>query len=384
MTFGSLFAGIGGLDLGLERAGMQCRWQVEIDEYCTQVLEKHWPGVKRYGDIRKLSGDELEPVDLICGGFPCQDLSVAGKQEGIEGTRSILWFEFARLVRRLGPRWVLIENVPGLLVHGAMRRVVGELARLGYVGCWRSLRASEFRASHLRKRVFLVAYRDGERCGEAGGLRSGTFALSGSGSQDVADRERYGGHQGRTESGGQQGRSDVVECDGKLGDSQRTRWEQTGIRCDEQAGSESEAGCGDLADASNGFLPAAFRQPVERDGSGSAGEILSDSLSEGLEIRGRERGDHAAQCATPERDCRTLPAFAPGPADPRWPAILEHYPWLAPALESPVRGVADGISRDLERAMRHRTKRLGRLGNAVVPQAAQWIGEKILALEGGR
>src|SRR5262249_47653381 len=107
----------------------------------------------------------------LAGGFPCQDLSQAGKRAGIEGSRSGLWFEYARLVRELRPRYVLIENVPGLLVSDAMRRVVGELAGLGYVGCWRSLRASEFGASHLRKRVFIVAYReclDSERRGDAG------------------------------------------------------------------------------------------------------------------------------------------------------------------------------------------------------------------------
>jgi DNA (cytosine-5)-methyltransferase 1 len=158
VTFGSCFSGVGGLDLGLERAGLECRWQIEIDDYAIRVLEKHWPDVKRYRDITKVEGRELEPVDLICGGFPCQDLSQAGKRAGIEGSRSGLWFEFARLVGELGPRWVLIENVPGLLVHDAMRRVVGELARLGYVGCWRSLRAAECGASHLRKRVFIVAH----------------------------------------------------------------------------------------------------------------------------------------------------------------------------------------------------------------------------------
>src|SRR5215510_9060927 len=123
LTFGSLFAGIGGIDLGLERAGMECRWQVEIDPFCRQILAKHWPEVKRYDDIRKLAASDLEPVDLMAGGFPCQDLSQAGKRAGIEGTRSGLWFEFARLVRGLRPRYVLIENVPGLLVYDAMRRV---------------------------------------------------------------------------------------------------------------------------------------------------------------------------------------------------------------------------------------------------------------------
>src|SRR6185436_9645399 len=94
MTFGSLFAGIGGLDLGLERAGMECRWQVENDPFCIAVLEKHWPEVKRYGDIREVEGSELERVDLMCGGFPCQDLSCAGVKRGIaHGTRSGLWIE---------------------------------------------------------------------------------------------------------------------------------------------------------------------------------------------------------------------------------------------------------------------------------------------------
>ena len=160
MTYGSLFSGIGGIDLGLDRAGLRCLWQVEKDEYCRRVLEKHWPDVKRYGDVTELSGNELQPVDLICGGFPCQDVShaAAGSRAGIEGTRSGLWFEFCRIVRTLRPRFLFIENVAGVLVYGAMRRVIGELARLGYVGIWRSIRASDFGASHRRKRIFVVAY----------------------------------------------------------------------------------------------------------------------------------------------------------------------------------------------------------------------------------
>lgn len=260
MTFGSLFTGIGGIDLGLERAGMECLWQVENDQDCIKNLKRHWPKVKRYGDIRTIRGTDLDPIDLIAGGFPCQDLSHAGKRTGIEGTRSGLWFEFARLVGELGPRYVLIENVPGLLVHDAMRRVIGELARLGYVGCWRSLRAAEFGASHLRKRVFIVA---------------------------------------------------------------------------------------------DGFSPR-------------------------LEERRCIRSDDAEERASAERDCGTLPAFAPGPADPRWPAILAARPDLAPALESPLRRVADGVPDWLDGAMQDRTRRLRRLGNAVVPQIAEWIGLRII------
>lgn len=159
MTFGSLFSGIGGMDLGLERAGMECRWQVEIDEYCLKVLEKHWPNVKRYGDIRKIDGSELEPVDLIAGGFPCQDLSCAGLKRGIsDGTRSGLWFDFARIIGNLRPRFVHIENVPGLLANEPMRRVLGDLSALGFDAEWESIPAAAVGAPHVRDRVWIFAY----------------------------------------------------------------------------------------------------------------------------------------------------------------------------------------------------------------------------------
>lgn len=157
MTFGSLFSGIGGMDLGLERAGMECRWQVEIDPFCQKVLAKHWPNVKRYGDITKLEGSELEAVDLIAGGFPCQDVSRVGSRNGIDGKRSGLWTEYIRLVRFLRPRYVLVENVAGLL-DGGIGRVLGDLARCGYDAEWDMLPAFLFGLPHRRERVFIVAY----------------------------------------------------------------------------------------------------------------------------------------------------------------------------------------------------------------------------------
>lgn len=114
LRVGSLFAGIGGLDLGLERAGMKIVWQVEIDPFCLRMLEKHWPEVPKYGDIRQLTGEELEEVDLIAAGFPCQPVSVAGKKRGTEDERW-LWPEAARIIRMVRPKYVLVENVPGLL-----------------------------------------------------------------------------------------------------------------------------------------------------------------------------------------------------------------------------------------------------------------------------
>lgn len=160
MRVGSLFSGIGGMDLGLERAGMQVLWQVENDPYCSRVLAKHWPGVRRYGDIREVRGDELEPVDLIAGGFPCQPVSIAGKQLGQDDARW-LWPEFARLIGAVRPRFVLVENVPGLLDRG-MGDVLGELAGLGFDAEWSIIPACALGAPHTRERLFIVAHANGE------------------------------------------------------------------------------------------------------------------------------------------------------------------------------------------------------------------------------
>jgi DNA (cytosine-5)-methyltransferase 1 len=181
MTFGSLFSGIGGIDLGLERAGMECKWQVEIDVFCRRVLKKHWPDVRRYGDIRTVGADSLEPVDLLAGGFPCQDVSIAGKRAGIkEGTRSGLWSEYYRVICELRPRYVFVENVTGLFIDG-MGRVLSDLAEIGYNAEWQVLSAADMGALHLRKRVFIVAYSNGKRCSPFCGVEaiSGEQACSG-------------------------------------------------------------------------------------------------------------------------------------------------------------------------------------------------------------
>jgi DNA (cytosine-5)-methyltransferase 1 len=156
MTFGSLFSGIGGMDLGLERAGLTCRWQVEIDEYCSRVLAKHWPEVKRYRDVKTIQAAELEPVDLICGGFPCQPVSVAGKRLAQSDERW-LWPEFYRIVRLVRPRFILVENVPGLFTAG-IGDILGDLAAGGYDAEWSVLSACAMGAPHTRERLFIVAY----------------------------------------------------------------------------------------------------------------------------------------------------------------------------------------------------------------------------------
>ena len=165
LTVGSLFAGIGGIEHGLEQTGgFETRWQVETDEYCRTVLARHWPHVARYEDVRECGAHNLEPVDLICGGFPCTDISCAGKQMGIRAERSGLWWEMLRIIGELRPRYVLAENVAALLARPEwIGAVVGSLSELGYRVEWSVLSALECGAPHLRRRVFIVAHTDGAR-----------------------------------------------------------------------------------------------------------------------------------------------------------------------------------------------------------------------------
>lgn len=160
-----LFSGIGGFSLGLERAGMKTVAFCEIETYCRAVLKKHWPGVPCYDDIRtltaeRLAADGIAPIDVVCGGFPCQDISVAGKGAGLAGERSGLWKEYARLIGEIRPRFVLVENVAEMLNRG-MGNVIGGLAALGYDAEWHCIPAAYVGAAHIRDRVWVIAYASG-------------------------------------------------------------------------------------------------------------------------------------------------------------------------------------------------------------------------------
>lgn len=162
LTHGSLFAGIGGFDLGFERAGIKTVWQVEIDPKARLVLAKHFPEAERFEDVRTVGASNLSGVDVVCGGFPCQDISNAGYRVGIEGERSGLWSEMLRIIGELRPRFVCVENVAALLVRG-MGRVLGDLAVIGYDAEWDSFRADTFGAPHPRERIFIIAYPHSDR-----------------------------------------------------------------------------------------------------------------------------------------------------------------------------------------------------------------------------
>lgn len=169
-----LFSGIGGFSLGLERAGMRTVAFCEIDPFCREVLRKHWPTVPIHDDVRQLRGRNRQvgyhlsypvdrtvygphKIDVICGGFPCQDISLAGAGLGIEGERSGLWSEYSRLIGEIRPRFVIVENVSALL-HRGMDKVLGDLATLGYDAEWHCIPASAIGAIHDRDRLWIIAY----------------------------------------------------------------------------------------------------------------------------------------------------------------------------------------------------------------------------------
>lgn len=309
MKVGSLFAGIGGFDLGLERAGFEIAWQVEINPYCQLVLAKHWPHVQRYGDIRTIDWATVPRVDVLCGGFPCQDLSFAGKRAGIDGERSGLWSEYVRAIRALRPRFVIVENVPGLLTNQYMGRVLGDLAASGYDAEWDCLPASAFGAPHRRDRVWLVAY--------AGSIESGR----------VPDIKREAvceaGHGGET-----------------LAHSECSGWRKSGA----------------LADASR----QSFREEKRKEGAsifGSSGNALADTSEQQ-----RDRWLHWT-CGWEREPQEALRDARGRGREEAWMSIPE----------SLLGRVAHGIP--------HRVDRLRGLGNAIVPQIAEWIGRQIMKVE---
>ena len=158
-----LFSGIGGYSLGLEAAGFETVAFSEIEPFCDKVLKKHWPKVPNLGDITKLTGENIYErvgkIDVICGGFPCQSVSIAGKKAGFEDRKkSGLWYEYSRLIGEIKPKYVIIENVRNLLNIGMME-VLKSLDSHGYDCEWQVISARDVGARHLRERIWVVAWR---------------------------------------------------------------------------------------------------------------------------------------------------------------------------------------------------------------------------------
>jgi len=314
MRVGSLFAGIGGFDLGLERAGFEIAWQVEIDPYCQRVLAKHWPHVQRYGDIQSVDWGTVEPVDVLCGGFPCQDISLAGTGAGLAGERSGLWFEYAKAIEALTPRYVIIENVAALRSRG-LDQVLGSLAALGYDAEWHCIPASAVGAPHRRDRVWIVAYPIGSRQLQPQGMQSDERGWAGNESQEQYERvmREWDGFEG--------------EWSEDVADAQREG--SQGLRGEYQLGEGSE----EVKTSGGGHVAHTFLLQRHRwsDGAGWWEREPQETLQA---LGGRRR----------EEDGLSIP-------------------------ESLLGRVAHGVP--------SRVDRLRGLGNAIVPQIAEMIGRWI-------
>lgn len=352
----SLFSGIGLHDLGLERAGWEIACQVENDPWCLAVLAKHWPTVPRLDNVRSVSASALcelgvERVDLVTGGFPCQDVSVAGKGAGLDGARSGLWHEMRRIVSEVRPHWVLAENVHALRTRGA-DRVLADLEAEGYA-CWPLVVGAEHvGAPHRRHRVWIVAHRNGD--GRGGERRSG-----------LLDGER----EARWD--------DVDRCGERgLGDA-------ASIRRDRH--SEIFGG------AREGKEERWMLQPAR---AGARG--LGDHDRSRLEILRSVRGDDGEELEAAERAGRgdvpdaeserraiqgngRIAGSRIGCDGSRWPARpgQPQHEWEAPRLtQSGLGGAAHGYSRRVDSLVRR--ERLRGLGNANPPQVAEAFGRAIL------
>ena len=228
-----LFSGIGGFSLGLERAGMKTVAFCEVDKKCQQVLKKHWPDVPIFDDVSTLKGEDIEEtVDVICGGFPCQDISLAGKGAGLEGKRSGLWSEFKRLIEEIKPKYAIIENVSALRSRG-LDQVLREISEIGYDAEWHCITAASIGAPHRRDRIWIVAYpRDSTR------RDSITGSLGRDGEGKLEERVRT---SETTETSGSSETSETVAySQGKLSDGNNTYSESSKPSSQELGSSSSE------------------------------------------------------------------------------------------------------------------------------------------------
>jgi DNA (cytosine-5)-methyltransferase 1 len=329
LTVGSLFSGIGGIDLGLERAGWRVIWQSEVDPYGSKILAKHWPDVPNLGDIKLIDWSTVERPDLICGGFPCQPVSVAGRRRGQDDERW-LWPEYARAVCYLRPDHVLVENVPGLLIRG-MGDVLGDLATLGYDCEWESLPAAAFGAPHLRWRVFIVAHAASVGCdGGRDPQRGHRNRLAGEWS---TPQDQQPGRLGQRGAGSS--RQALADANGSGLGEQRgpepVRPEQPAVERCRQAVADSD-----------------LRRRGRRD-EGQRGVPVPHQGGEDVDDSGGRR--HWTPQAV---------VFAGGHG-------VEQSGWWD--AEPDVGRVADGVPR--------RVDRLRCLGNAVVPQIPEFIGRRL-------
>ena len=331
VTHGSLFAGIGGFDLGFQWAGIKTLWDVEIDSYCQKVLRKNFPDTEILSDVKEVGKHNLSPVDIISGGFPCQPWSVAGKQGGTEDDRN-LWPEMFRVIGELHPRWVVAENVPNLDAMGYLDVAIDDLESIGYEVRPVEIPAAGVGAPHLRKRIWIVAY--------SGGIRQHKPEYSRKLVQSAKAKSEY---------------EQEFDPDGVVG-------------CGEDVADPSGQG---LSISEQEVLPGA-RGRKERGTVTERSQVLADAgypsgTPRGPVIHGGNSSEREGQTAGIEgqsSDC----------------------PWPGRPIKPRVGGMVDGVSPWLDepdiprvaRGVKNRVDRLKGLGNAIMPQIAEIIGRLIL------
>jgi DNA (cytosine-5)-methyltransferase 1 len=228
-----LFSGIGGFSLGLERAGFETVAFCEVDKKCQAVLKKHWPNVPIFDDVSNLKGEDIgQKVDVICGGFPCQDISLAGKGAGLAGKRSGLWSEFHRLIKEIKPKYAIIENVSALRSRG-LDQVLREISEIGYDAEWHCITAASIGAPHRRDRIWIVAYsRDNTRRDSI----TGSLGRNGEGQLE----ERVRASETTETSGSSETSESVAYSQGKLSDGNNTYSESSKPSAQKLGSSSSE------------------------------------------------------------------------------------------------------------------------------------------------
>ena len=387
VRFGSLFSGIGGLDLGLEMAGMECSWMVEVDKFGSQILKHQWPEAEIYGDIYTIDGKELEPVDLICGGFPCQPVSLAGKRGGTSDERW-LWGEFARIIRQVKPRWVVAENVTGLLSANSGRafaEVLRDLAESGYDAVWNVFPAGGqggVGAPHKRERIFIVAKR----------ITNSNDKWVGRGKRCTLEKDRGNSNRVHPKMAntrckhGEQGDTTKLEKE-KTKRSSRTIHNQSSSKrqSNKMANTDREGSSSPFQRSSRSSGQQKSTSKVSRksdavadtDSTHSKGSRVSSRVQtkdSNINSRGSQKNvanskrlgqqrqgtSRKWSCSETYGERQTDNAFTVGIED-QW------------SVEPDVGRVAHGIP--------NRVDRLKALGNAVVPQVAKQIGEMIMEIE---
>ena len=373
LTIGSLFSGIGGLELGLERAlGARVLWQAENDLFCRAVLAQHYPGAKRYADVREVTADSAERVDILCGGFPCQDISLAGKGEGLDGARSGLWTQYARIVGELRPRYVVVENVAALLIRG-VDRVLGDLAALGYDSWWDCIPAAAVGAPHRRDRLYMVAWRvsDSQRDGLRHESERGRGAAQPPDSWDAEPE-----HMGKVvvaepgavaDASGE--RRQAGELDGQVNRSQERHAARS---CGQDAVADAD---GDREQARGETAQRGRQEGLRVD---DAGDDLADADSGRCESVGLAERQPGLSCSSGhEPDGCDMPFWPPAPNDVHaWRRVQASAKPSFCRVAARISHGVDGANRGVSSGPRLRS-----LGNAVVPQVAEVIGYVIHLLE---